>query len=89
MSKKSAILHSITTKALNTESVDLGPVVYVDIELEGYPMRALVHTGSPASTVSLDYVLNMLAENQPKEHNPAEWELTVRCRLRPPTINVL
>ena len=38
--------------------------------------------------MSLDCVLNMLAENRPKEQTPAEWELAVKRRLKPPRITL-
>jgi len=51
-------------------------------------MKALVDTGSPATILSLDCVLNVLTENRPKEQTPAEWELAVKHRLKPPRITL-
>ena len=51
-------------------------------------MKALVDTRPPATIVSLDCMLNVLAENRPKEQTLAEWELAVKWRLKPPRITL-
>ena len=78
---------SLLTSSDST-SVKLGPAVYAEIEFEGYPVRALVDTGSPATIMSLDCMLSALAEGRPRDQTPLEWESAVKQRLEPPEITL-
>ena len=42
----------------------LGPAVYTKIKVNSTPTKALVDTGSPATIIALDYVLDLLAKER-------------------------
>ena len=37
----------------------LGPVIFTTIEVNGVPAKTLIDTGSPATIISLEFVLNV------------------------------
>ena len=86
--KKSATMHGVASDQSDSTSVKLGPAVYAEIEFEGYHVRALVDTGSPATIVSLECRLSALAEGRPRDQTPLEWESAVKQRLEPPEITL-
>jgi hypothetical protein len=54
----------------------LGPV---DVEVNGVKTTALVDTGSPATIISLDFVLHILADKRDRSLTSAQWrESTLR-----------
>lgn len=52
----------------------LGPTVLVDVEVNNVKTPALVDTGSPATIISLDFVLKVLAEQRDRSLTPALWK---------------
>ena len=86
--KQSATMHGVTPDDAKATPVSLGPTVYADAEIEGFHIRALVDTGSPATIVSLNCLLSALAKGRPKNQTPHEWELAVKQRLKPPEITL-
>ena len=49
-------------------------------------MEALVDTGSPASIVSLSFIMKRLANQRTPEQSPTIWRAAVKQRLEPPTL---
>ena len=47
----------------------LGPTPTVDLTIEGVPVRAMIGTGSPVTVVSLEFLLEILAKQQPAEQS--------------------
>lgn len=56
--------------------------------MEGVEVDALLDTGSPASIVSLDFIIIALAKTKPKEQTNAQWKTEVRQRMEKPTISL-
>lgn len=52
----------------------LGPVVFAMIDVNRVPTKALVDTGSPATTISLEFVLNILTKVPSPQQTPAQWQ---------------
>jgi len=52
----------------------LGPTVFVDVEVNGVETPALVDTGSPATIISLDFVLQILADQRDRHLTPTQWK---------------
>lgn len=86
--KKSVIMRGVTCEESHTETMQLGPTVYSDLEFEGCKVKALIDTGSPATIVSLDYLLDALAKGRPRSQTPEEWIAAVRSRLQPAEVNL-
>ena len=62
----------------------LGPTVYAPITVDGVTMDALVDTGSPATTVSLEFALKVLRQNRPKEQTDAQWIESTQEKFKDP-----
>ena len=65
-------------------SPNLGPTVFVSVEVNGVNTSALVDTGSPATIISLEYILQILAD-QREQHVPlGQWKKQVLQRFSAP-----
>ena len=77
-------------RVLNTtsreEGSDCGPTLSVSVEFERSPVNALLDTGSPVSIVFLQFLLQALAKQRPRNQHPAEWAVNVKSRLHPLTL---
>ena len=58
----------------NTSDARLGPTVFVPIGVNGVIARALIDTGSPATIVSLAFVLRVLAAERPPSQTLEQWK---------------
>ena len=47
-----------------------GPTLTAQVEIEGVPVQVLVDTGSPATIVSLDLILEVLAAGKLSNQTP-------------------
>ena len=88
LQKKSATMHGVTRDQSGSETVQLGPAVYSELEFEGCRVKALIDTGSLATIVSLNCLLDSLAKGSMRDQTPAEWEAAVKRRLKPPEITL-
>ena len=88
LQKKSATMHGVTHDQSGSETVQLGPAVYSELEFEGCRVKALIDTGSLATIVSLNCLLDSLAKGSMRDQTPAEWEAAVKRRLKPPEITL-
>ena len=71
-----------------THDSQLGPTLMSEVQVEGVPVQALLDTGSPATIISLDLIVQVLAERKPKEQTPEQWKTEVRQKLEPSTISL-
>ena len=88
LEKRSATMRGVTCDESDSKTVQLGPTVYADLEFVGCRVNALVDTGSPATIVSLDFLLDSLTKGRAKEQTPTEWKSEVRHRLKPPEVTL-
>ena len=82
-----ATLHGLTP-ANQRAGLELGPTLTTEVELEGVPVQALLDTGLPATIVSLNLILELLASKRPKAQSPADWRKEVEKRLEPSTVTL-
>ena len=54
--------------------------------MEGVPAQALVDTGSPATIVDLEFLMNALAKRREEGQLPSEWMVVVEKRFQPPCL---
>ena len=66
----------------------LGPTLRTQIVLEGESIEALVDTGSPATIVSLECIVSILAKRRPPTQSPEQWRKAVEKRLKKPSLNL-
>jgi len=62
--------HSMT---VNVQDNLLGPTVFTEIMVDSIPAKALVDTGSPATIISLNFVLDVFAQQRDKTQSPEQW----------------
>ena len=48
--------------------------VYTEIAVNGVPTKTLVDTGSPATIISLDHIMGILAAEQGPQQTTSQWE---------------
>ena len=60
----------------------LGPVLTVEIQAERVPAQTLVDTGSPATIVDLEFLVNTLAKRCEEGQSPSEWMVAVEKRFQ-------
>ena len=77
-----ATMHGLTS-ANQKPGLKLGPTLTTEVEIEGVPVQALLDTGSPATIVSLNLLLEVLASQRPKSQSPTDWRAEVEKRLEP------
>ena len=75
-------MHGITTG----QKGSLGPIVQMSISVNGLPTQALLDTGSPASTMSLKFALEILKQDRPKFDDLNQWKSYALSRLEPTSI---
>ena len=64
----------------------LGPTVFAPISVDGISTEALVDTGSPATIVSLEFVLRVLQKNRPKNQTNDWWMEQTQERFKDPDV---
>ena len=57
------VMHTVAA-AGKEPKCQLGPVIFTTIEVNGVPAKTLVDTGSPATIISLEFVLDVFAKNR-------------------------
>ena len=78
LQKQTATMHRVTHDQVEAGVVKLGPAAYAKVEFEGCRVKALIDTGSPATIVALDCLLDALVKGCTKDQTPAEWEVAVK-----------
>ena len=74
-------MHTVTTSQSDT---CLGPTLTTEVKLEGVPVKAIVDTGSPTTTVLLKFLIDTLAKQKKPDESPTQWRKRVEQRLEPP-----
>lgn len=64
----------------------LGPTVFVDVIVNGVKTAALVDTGSPATIISLDYVMKILASQRDPSIPVKQWKEQILQQFSPPDV---
>ena len=72
----------------DTNKEHLGPVVNAKAELDGVETDALLDTGSPASIVSLDFLIEARLKQKANDHSREEWEENFKKSVQPPTVSL-
>ena len=77
---KIPITHVVEPRGEASDPV-LGPTVYVEVLLEGQPVKALVDTGSPVTIASIDCILSILESLREPSQSPEEWKQEIQKRF--------
>ena len=63
-------------------------MIFVDVILEGQPVKALVNTGSPVTIVSIKCLLYVMEKLKTPGQSVEEWKKEVKSRLQSPSMTV-
>ena len=85
LERATAVMHGLSSADMEP-GLQLGPTVMAQVNVEGRSIQALVDTGSPATIVALDTVVQILAAQKPTGCSVDEWKENIRERLEPSTI---
>ena len=66
----------------------LGPIISVEVMLEGHPVKALLDTGSPVTITSTECMLDALTKQQAPKQSVEEWKQEVQKKFQEPTLSV-
>ena len=66
----------------------LGPIIYSEVQLEGIPVQALLDTGSPATIVSLEFLIEARWKTKPPHLTRKKWEEDFKKKLKSPEITL-
>ena len=66
----------------------LGPMIYSEVQLEGIPVQALLDTGSPATIVSLEFLIEARWKTKPPHLTREKWEEDFKKKLKSPEITL-
>lgn len=78
------VLQSDTTSS----TAGLGSTVFASILVDGVATRALIDTGSPATIISLKFILNVLAGQKTPNQTVQQWKEDVRKKFLTPDISL-
>ena len=84
---KAGVMNTVATEGTK-DNVKLGPTVLAEVKVNGIPTRTLVDTGSPATIVSLDFVLDVLAIEKGRQQTPEQWKEEKLKRFSPPEVSL-
>ena len=82
---KTNTLHSV---AADCQDSQLGPSVFAEVQVNGVSTKALIDTGSPATIISLDFVLDIFAEQRDRRESPEQWRQNTMRKFSPLTISL-
>ena len=72
-----SVVEPMTTKP----KTKLGPTLFASVTVNGVPTEALVDTGSPATIISLEFVLKVLANGRTPNQTVQEWKETTHKKF--------
>ena len=84
---KSSVMNTMSTESAANVG-RLGPSVFAEIWVNGVPVKALVDTGSPATIVSLDFILDILAAQRKSQQTPEQWRVETLEKFNLPDISL-
>ena len=87
LDRVAATMHGLSSSN-EVQDSRLGPTLTAEVQVEGVPVQALLDTGSPATIISLDLIVRVLATQKPKEHTPEQWKNEMRHKLKPTTMSL-
>ena len=82
---KTDTLHTV---AADSQENLLGPTVFVDVLVDGVRAKTLIDTGSPATVISLDFVLDVFAQQRDRGQSPEHWMQNTMKRFSAPEVSL-
>ena len=67
---------------------ELGPTVLTPLTVNGITTTALVDTGSPATIISLEFVIRVLVAGRKKDETPEQWKQATYDKFSRPSVTL-
>ena len=80
-------MHGVEAETEVSNSM-LGPTIRTPIQVNVVTADALVDTGSPATIISLELLLKVLAHNRPPGQMPADWQEATLAKSATPQVTL-
>ena len=81
------VLNTLTAQ-LEKQGDRLGPSLTTQVYVNGVPAETLIDTGSPATVISLEFVLQSFAKTKPEGQSPSEWREETRRKFSLPSLTL-
>ena len=81
------VMHTVAA-AGKEHKCQLGPIIFTTINVNGFPAKTLVDTGSPATIISLEFVLDVFIKNRSPQQTAAQWQVETQKRFSEPNITL-
>ena len=89
MTERSTTMHVLESQgSADGSGPTLGPMIFVDVILEGQPVKALVDTGSPVTIVSIKCLLDVMEKLRTPGQSVEEWKKEVKSHFQSPSMTV-
>ena len=82
---KSQVMNTMAAEGVR-DNAKLGPSVFTEVRVNGVPAKALVDTGSPATIVSLEFILDVFAAQRGSRLTPELWTEETLKKFSPPDV---
>jgi hypothetical protein len=83
----SDVLHSMS-EAGNRGGGRLRPSPCAKVYVNGVPTKTLIDTGSPATIISLEFVMKIMVGEREEGQSKEQWKINTRKRLAPPDVSL-
>ena len=87
ITEASGVLSVVKSTAAGTKT-KLGPTVFAPVTVNGVATEALVDTGSPATIISLGFVLKVLVSKQLSEQTADQWRVATHQKFTSPEVSL-
>ena len=87
LEESSDVLHAMSASQAGPIS-RLGPSVFAEISVNGVPATALVDTGSPATIISLEFVMRVMLAERKERQSPEQWRADTLKRFTFPDVSL-
>ena len=78
-------LHGLTPEG-DEKSELVGPLIKTEVALNGFPVKALIDTGSPITLVSIECLIQAMWETKPQDQSEEDWKEEFLAKVKPSKI---
>ena len=87
LDKSADVLHSMSGVD-DSGGSRLGPSVYTEVCVNGVPTQTLIDTGSPATIISLEFVMSIMVGERREDQSKEQWKIDTIKRLTTPSVSL-
>ena len=83
-----ATVTTATTKRLEGQISQLGPTVFAPVRVNQVTTDALIDSDSPATIISLEFLMSILAKERGPGETPSQWQTRTMTRFSSPEVTL-